>query len=50
MAVTVIITAPDGNVYTDPRQVKITRNDFPEFYRILERYKPKNKIQEEETG
>lgn len=50
MAVTVIITAPDGNVYTDPRQVKIARTDFPEFYRILESYKPKNKIQEEETG
>lgn len=50
MAVTVMITAPDGKVYTDPRQVKIARNDYPEFYRILESYKPKVKVQEEETG
>jgi len=41
MAVTVTITGPDGKVYTDPSQVKITREDFPEFYRVLENYRPK---------
>lgn len=46
----VAIKAPDGKFYTDPRQIKISRNDFPEFYRILENYKPKVKIQEEKTG
>ena len=48
MAVTVTITGPDGKVYTDPHQIKITMEDFPEFYRVLENYKPKK--QKEETG
>ncbi|MFT4106222.1 MAG: hypothetical protein QM657_10720 [Lacrimispora sp.] len=37
----VTITGPDGKVYTDPSQIKITREDFPELYRLMENYKPK---------
>lgn len=38
MAVTVTITGPDGKVYTDPSQVKIRREDFPELYKMFENY------------
>ena len=48
MAITVTITGPDGKVYTDPGQVKITREAFPEFYKVLESYEPKR--QKEKTG
>ncbi|WP_367569498.1 hypothetical protein [Lacrimispora sp.] len=48
MAITVTITGPDGKLYTDPSQVKITREAFPEFYRVLENYEQKE--QKKKTG
>lgn len=42
MAVTITITGPDGKEFKDPSQVKITRENFPEFYRLLEDYKQKS--------
>lgn len=44
MAVKVTITTHDGKVYSDPRQIKVPRNEHTEsFYRILENYVPKQK-------
>lgn len=43
----ITVRTSDGKVYTDPRQVRIERNEKTEmFYRMVENYKPKEKKQE----
>lgn len=43
----VTIRTSDGKVYTDPRQVRIERNEKTElFYRMVENFKPKKKNEE----
>lgn len=40
----VTITTHDGKVYTDPKQIKVPRNEHTEmFYHLLEIYEPPQK-------